>query len=245
MGGMLVLLALPTGVLIGAVGIGGVLLPPALIWLGGFDPHVAAGTSSLAFLFTGVTGTTAYARRGAMPWRFAGLLTVGAAPAAAAGALVNDVVPALALQVILALVCAGSGAYNLWFRGGGARACGKTRPGRAATVLIGIAVGFGSALTGTGGPVLLVPVLLALGVDALTTVAAGQLISVPLVAFASLGYASNHAVNVHWGVELGVLAAVGVVAGAALARRAAPSLLHRTASYTLLVVGVFLLGTLR
>ena len=32
-------------VLIGAVGIGGVLLPPALIRLGGFDPHVAAAAA--------------------------------------------------------------------------------------------------------------------------------------------------------------------------------------------------------
>src|SRR5204863_258522 len=65
---------------------------------------------------TGAVGTAAYARHQAMPWRFGGWLTLGAAPAAAAGALVNGVVPATALWLFLAVVTAGSGAFNLWAR---------------------------------------------------------------------------------------------------------------------------------
>mgnify|MGYP002652321004 CR=1 FL=1 len=44
----------------------------------------------------------------------------------------------------------------------------------AALVAVGAFVGFGSALTGTGGPVLLVPVLLTLGVAPLRAVAVSQ-----------------------------------------------------------------------
>lgn len=236
--GFVLALALPTGVLIGAIGIGGVLLPPALIWLGGLDPHAAAGTSTFAFLFTGLVGTVAYARQGAIPWRFAGLLTASAAPAAALGALVNGIVPAIVLHVVLAAVTAGSGLFNLVSRPTSER---DGLPA-AAAVTIGAVVGFGSALTGTGGPVLLVPALLALGVEPLTTVAAGQLISLPLVAFASLGYAGSHLVHYRLAVLLGLLAAGGVVAGAALAHRLPRRLLHRIASVTLLAVGVFTLA---
>ncbi|NMO52108.1 sulfite exporter TauE/SafE family protein [Actinoplanes sp. TBRC 11911] len=235
--GFVLVLALPTGVLIGAIGIGGVLLPPALIWLGGLDPHAAAGTSTFAFLFTGLVGTIAYARRGAMPWRFAGWLTVGAAPAAAAGALVNGIAPAIVLHLVLALVTAGSGIFNLVSH----PASGRRGLPAPAAVAIGAVVGFGSALTGTGGPVLLVPGLLALGVEPLLTVAAGQLISLPLVAFASLGYASSSLVHYRLAAALGALAAVGVVAGAALAHRLPRRHLHRIASGTLVAVGAFTL----
>jgi uncharacterized membrane protein YfcA len=230
-------LAVPTGVLIGAIGIGGVLLPPALIWLGGLDPHEAAGTSTFAFLFTGLVGTIAYARRGAMPWRFAGFLTAGAAPFAALGALVNGIAPALLLHVALALVTLGSGVFNLISHPASVR---LDLPPFAA-ISIGAVVGFGSALTGTGGPVLLVPALLALGVEPLTTVAAGQLISLPLVAFGSVGFASSHLVHYRLAIPLGVLAACGVVAGAALAHRLPRHRLRRVASIALLAVGGFLL----
>ncbi|MFI5585487.1 sulfite exporter TauE/SafE family protein [Amycolatopsis sp. NPDC051758] len=228
-------IAVPVGVFIGTIGIGGVLLPPALTWLGGLDIHAAAGTSSWAFLFTGVVGTVGYARQQAMPWRFGGLLALGAAPAAAAGALVNNVVPATVLWLVLGVVTAGSGAWNLWARPRETREL----PAPAA-VVVGAVVGFGSALTGTGGPVLLVPVLLALGVPALTTIAAGQLIQIPLVGFATIGYAAQG--NVHFGLGsvLGVLAGAGALAGTRLAPRLRGRLLHRVVSAALVAFGGFL-----
>jgi uncharacterized membrane protein YfcA len=232
------LVAVPVGVLIGTVGVGGVVLPPALTWLGGLDVHAAAGTSSWAFLFTGIVGTLGYARRQAMPWRFGGLLTLGAAPAAAAGALVNGLLPAAVLWLVLAVVTAGSGAYNLWFRAKTSRV--REDLPAAATIGIGVVVGFGSALTGTGGPVLLVPALLALGVPALTTVAAGQLIQLPLVGFATLGYAAHGSVHFGLGTLLGVLAGLGALLGTYLAQRLRQQHLHRVVSAALVVFGAFL-----
>ena len=60
---MLVVLALIVGILIGCVGIGGVLLPPALVYFGGFNLHLAMATRMWSFLFTGGAGTLAYSRR--------------------------------------------------------------------------------------------------------------------------------------------------------------------------------------
>ncbi|WP_354670636.1 TSUP family transporter [Amycolatopsis solani] len=107
----------------------------------------------------------------------------------------------------------------------------------AAAVAVGVFVGFGSALTGTGGPVLLVPVLLALGVPALTTVAAGQLVQLPLVGFATLGYAAHGSVHFGLGSLLGVLSAAGVLAGARWARKLPGRHLHRVASGALVGFG--------
>jgi uncharacterized membrane protein YfcA len=231
--------ALPVGLFIGTVGIGGVLLPPALTQLGGLDVHSAAGTSSWCFLFTGGVGALVYARQQVMPWQLAGWLALGAAPAAAAGALVNSMIPASALTLILSCVTAGSGIYHLCARAHAAEV--RIRLPAAQAIPIGAAVGFGSALTGTGGPVLLVPGLLAFGVAPLTTVAASQLIQLPLVGFAALGYSTTNSVRFGLGTLLGVIASLGVLLGALTARRLQPPHLHRIAAVTLVIVGAFLL----
>jgi uncharacterized membrane protein YfcA len=237
-----VLVAVPAGLLIGAVGIGGVLLPPALIWLSGLDPHTAAGTASWCFLFTSVVGITAYARRRALPWRLAILLTAGAAPAAAGGALTNGIAPAWVLHLALAALTLGSGVYNLLPRR--ETAAGREALPATGAVLIGAAVGFGSALTGTGGAVLLVPVLLSLAVRPRTAVAASQLVSLPLVAFACAAYAADGRIRYGPGTLLGLVSGTAVVAGAALAVRLPQRRLRQAASATLVGVGVLLLATL-
>ncbi|AXB42286.1 sulfite exporter TauE/SafE family protein [Amycolatopsis albispora] len=233
---VVVALAVPVGLLIGAVGVGGVLLPPALVHLGGFDVHAAAATSSWAFLFTGVVGTLAYARHESMPWPLARRLALGAAPAAAAGALVNGLVSPLVVWLVLGSITLGAGAHRLFGRTGGER----TSLPAAAALATGAVVGFGSALTGTGGPVLLVPVLMLLGVAPLPAVAAGQLIQVPLAAFAVLGYSATGSVHYGLGAVLGVVAAAAVVAGARFARRLPPERLRQVSASILVAVGLFL-----
>ena len=53
-----------SGLLIGMVGIGGILLAPMLVYSAGIDLHLAMATSSWSFLFAGIAGTIAYARKG-------------------------------------------------------------------------------------------------------------------------------------------------------------------------------------
>nr|WP_042189042.1 sulfite exporter TauE/SafE family protein [Kibdelosporangium sp. MJ126-NF4]CEL18625.1 Membrane protein [Kibdelosporangium sp. MJ126-NF4]CTQ98110.1 Membrane protein [Kibdelosporangium sp. MJ126-NF4] len=235
-----VLLAPPVGLLIGAIGIGGVLLPPALTWLGGLDAHTAAGTSSWCFLFTGLVGTAMYARQRTVAWRLAGLLTVGAAPAAVGGAAVNVLLPAQFLRMLLALLVLGVGVHQMWFRSGASG--DRVALPAFGTVLVGAVVGFGSALTGTGGPVLLVPLLLALGVQPLTTIAVAQVISLPLVGFAVLGYSAHGYVHFGLGSLLGVLAGVGALVGSRLVLGLARQRLHRVVSVAMVAFGVVLLA---
>ena len=78
---LLLALAVLVGVLIGLVGVGGVLLPPGLMLLGDLSASEAAATSLWVFGFTGVVGTIAYARRGAVPWSMAGWLRRASHPA--------------------------------------------------------------------------------------------------------------------------------------------------------------------
>lgn len=236
----LLLTALLVGVLIGATGIGGLLLPPALIYVGGLAAHTAAATSCWAFLLTGLGGTAAYARTGSLSWRTAAWLVLGAVPGAALGAWSNGLLPAGALSAALGAVVLLGGLSALR-RGvrvdGGSRALGAV-----SLAGLGAGVGFGSGLTGTGGPVLLIPVLLLAGVPPLVAVGAGQAIQLPIAAAASTTYLLHGDVDVGLGSVLGIVALGGVVAGAWLSRALPVERLRRVLGVLLVVVGAAMLA---
>lgn len=235
---MLGLSALFIGALIGSVGVGGVLLAPALLFIAGFDLHLAIATSLWSFFFTGLVGTVAFARRGTLDWRSGALLSLGILPAALLGALVNGALSQAALKLILALVLVGSGLHALLGSRGDRRWIRlRSAPGLLA---IGVIVGFGSALTGTGGPVLLVPALLFLGVPPLTTVGVSQLTQIPIAASGTVGYLLTGDVDLALGVWLGLASATGVVGGARLAHTAPPATLRRGVALALVLAGVAL-----
>ena len=52
----ILLVCLLVGVLVGATGIGGILMPPALMLLGGVEAHQAMGTSLASFLPLALVG---------------------------------------------------------------------------------------------------------------------------------------------------------------------------------------------
>jgi uncharacterized protein len=233
----LVVFSAGVGVLIGGVGVGGVLLAPALITVATLDTHAAVATSSWAFLFTGAIGTWQHARHGTIPWSLVRNLTVGALPAAAAGVLANQFLPAQVILVLIAVTALFAGINAL-------RPAKATAPrplGTAVPIGAGAMVGFGSALTGTGGPILLVPLLLILGVTPLVAVAAGQVIQVPIVAVASLGYLTTGAVHVQLGSALGIAAAAGVMVGSVAVRRARPAQLRAAVGLACAAAGLLLI----
>lgn len=249
----LVMLALVVGILIGSVGVGGVALPPFLTWFAGFDPHTAAGTSSWAFIFTGIVGTAMYACHPSMAWRLVRWLALGAVPGALIGAGANRYLPDAYAMAPLALLVTAAGLRQLWSIAEQKRQHHNgVRPQQTsqertlsvgAMVLTGLAVGFASALTGTGGPVFLVPALLMLGVPALSAVAVAQVVQLPLVASAVLAYARQGAVDFGTGSLIGVLAGIGVVVGALIAMRLPRRALSLTTGFALAGFGALLTGS--
>lgn len=237
MGLALLVLAVAVGVLVGMVGVGGVLLPPGLVALGDLTANQATATSTWAFMFTGVVGTVVYSWRGVVPWGMLARLAVGVVPAAFLGAVVNASLPASVVLLVLAAITLFVGVQQL--RPGAVR---ETRKGLGTATLIAVggAVGFGSALTGTGGPVLLVPTLLMLGIAPLRAVAVSQAIQLPVVMAGSAGYLQTALVDVRLGTAIGCLAALGVVAGAVVATRVPADGLRRIVAFACIAAGLFL-----
>ena len=226
--------ALVVGILIGCVGIGGVLLTPALVYVGGLGFHLAAATSMWAFLFAGVAGTSIYSKHGSIDWRLAAWLGAGVVPAAFAGAWANAALPEGVLMALLATLMVVTGADAL-LRG---PVVEQARRFRVPTLLaVGALVGFGSALTGTGGAVLLVPILMLLRAPALASVGAAQAVALPVVVFSTAGYVLYGSIDFVLGTAVGLVAAVGVVFGARIAHAAPAAMLRRVVATALLCAG--------
>lgn len=234
------LVALVVGTFVGATGVGGLVLPPALIYAGGMAGHTATATSSWAFLLTGVAGTVTYARRGSLSVHTAAWLGAGATPGAALGAWCNGLLPGSAISAALGAVVLLGGLFALVPGGGIAAGSGGLGPGWLGG--LGAAVGFGSGLTGTGGPVLLVPVLLFAGLPPLVAVAAGQVVQLPIAGAASLTYLLRGEVDVRLGTVLGIVGLSGVLAGAYVAHALPGERLRQAIGLVLIPLGATMLA---
>lgn len=229
--------ALLVGVLTGYVGIGGILLPPALVYIGGLDFHLAAATSMWAFVFAGVGGTLTYFRHRNVDWRMVAWLGVGIAPAALGGAWANIALPESVPIAVLALLIVVTGVVTLLR----STAVEHAQYFESPTLLaIGAFVGFGSALTGTGGPVLLVPILLLLQTPVRVAVGIGMAISLTVTVSSTVGYVYYGSVDFVLGTMLGLALVVGVVASARIAHTVRVKTLQRIVAAALICIGLLI-----
>ncbi len=239
---LLLIVGLITGTMIGTFGVGGVLLAPFLAFGLGVDLHLATAMSSWSFLFTGIVGTIAYGRRGSIPWRVVGWLTIGILPGAILGARANVGLSSTHLSLLLAALILASGLNILVSRSRGEREISSL--GRGLLVLLGFLMGFGSALTGTGGPVLLVPVLMFMNVQALTAIAVSQPVQIPIAAAAAIGFSLFGEIDLLLGTMLGVIQSIGVLLGARIAHAVRPDQLRRIVAVALVAIAILMIGRL-
>ncbi|MFA1543619.1 sulfite exporter TauE/SafE family protein [Actinomadura monticuli] len=219
----LVLLAVAAGVGITAVGPGGVLITVGLVAFTDLSPAQAAGTAIVTNVATGLLGTAAYTRSGqlreASTGRTAALLAAGAVVGTPLGVLTNGLVTGRVFGVLLGAFVALVAVLVLWRRPGGGEAAGEPGwPGWPAAVAVGTGVAVVGAMFGVGGPLLSVPLLLALGMPVLPALAAAQAQSVVIAGIGTVGYVAAGAVDWPLAALVGVPELAGVLAGWAIAR---------------------------
>ena len=209
---VLMAIGLVTGALVGTVGIGGVLLVPALVLVGGLAVQEATPIATLSFLFTGIAGSLAYSRQRRIDWSIAKWLLVGSVPGAVAGAATNVALSATAITIAIDATLSTAAVQS--FRDPTARSFVRRRSlGVKAWIVTGVVVGFGSTLSGTGGPVLLIPVMLLAGSTVGLAVSASQPIQIPIAIFGAISFLAYGALD--WELAL----AFGVTQGTRSPRR--------------------------
>lgn len=230
------------GVLIGSIGIGGVLLVPILAYLGDVPVHVAIASCNFSYLFSGLVGAAIYARKGSISWRMGLWLGLGAMPAAYLGAVILSLLSTRILEAIIAFLIVFAGINAILRPSDSSLERAGLRPG--ALVAIGAVVGLGSTVSGTGGPLILVPLLTWLRFPVLVAIGLSQIIQVPIAVLATMGNLIHGQIDFMLGAVLAALLMLGAVGGAHLSHRVPSSLLKRVVAWVLIGVGAMILARL-
>lgn len=223
------------GILIGAIGIGGVLLVPMLTYVLGISIHVAIATAMFSYLFTGLVGAFEYSRRGSINWGKGLWLCLGGMPGGYLGAMTAWSTPGIILETVIGTLVFLSGLQAL--RQGERQDVKGGALNAPALCLIGLVTGFASAITGTGGPLVLVPLLLWLKVPTLMAVGLSQIIQIPIALLATGGNLTFGHVDFALGLGLSVILVGGVVIGARVAHQVSRDTLKRIIATALLITG--------
>ena len=236
-------LAFGIGILIGCVGIGGVLLVPILAYIFNVPIHESVAAAMLAYIFSGIVGTIIYARHGSIRWKMAILIIAGAGPSAFIGAALLSKTPSIWVEVFIASLILVAGTNALIKNKEQSKDFEpKIKP--AGLIGMGAITGLGSAITGTGGPLLLVPMAVWLRYPTLTAIGLSQAVQFPIAALATMGNVLYG--NINW--LLGSVLASALILGAAIGARLAHAVprdgLRSFLSWVLVMTGLLIFGQL-
>lgn len=234
------------GLFIGAVGIGGVLLIPALSALGGLSVHASSATALFTFFFTGVLGTFLFQRKGSIDWGMSLPVCGSAIVFSFAGAVVNSMIRASVLNEIIAVVIVAAGAYILLPAKHDVRQFthSDSEWQRPLLLAIGAIAGFGSGLSGAGGPVFSVPIMLVLGFAPLTAIGVSQVLQITSSASGTLANLTFGSIDFTTAAWITVFELTGVMLGARAAHVVNMRQLRKAAAWLCILVGtaMFLRG---
>ena len=217
---------------IGICGIAGFLLP--MLYTGGlgFDVTYALALSFLAFLVSGIIGSFNYYKAGNLEVRMSLKLGIGSLIGAIAGVFLQSMIEKSTAKTILYLVVLFSGAsilIRMWNEkrkadsvsakkvisdGKNSASSNPSHPKSIADhmgflIFLGITTGAICSLSGAGGPVLVMPLLVACGVSARIAVGVALFDSVFIAIPACIGYLSR----ITWSEILGLLVLIVLTHG--------------------------------
>ena len=106
---------------------------------------------------------------------------------------------------------------------------------------VGAASGFGSGLSGAGGPLFSVPLMLVLGFAPLATIGASQVLQIVAAVFGTIGNLQFGSVAFVTAAWITIFELAGVIAGSYAAHAVSVTALRRMAAGLCIVVGVYML----
>ncbi len=209
------------GGLIGMTGIAGFLLP--ILYAGYMNLAVSESLalSFFAFLISGIIGAWNYKKAGALDLSFAIPLSAGSFLGAVLGVYLNSMIPEQTVKMILYLVVLLSG-ISIFVRREKERVADSEKEiGTAVVGILGFVTGAICSMSGAGGPILVMPLLVAGGMAVRTAVGVSLFDSIFIAIPAGMGYfmQSDMAKLVFPIVIAGIAHAAGVYCGSLQAKR--------------------------
>ncbi len=233
----LVALGLPIGFLIGLIGIGGVLLTPALVHIFGRDIHDAVALSLASFVLAGAVAGVRACGRDARPSAVEWIFLLAIVPGAFAGAFAAPWIPAAPLSLVVSACVAFAGISSL-----------RTQPkgedgaiiGSSVLASLGVVTGFLSAISGTGGPLICMPLLLWKSMNVRRALLLAQVAQLPVAATATFVNGVGHSLDFSAAATIGVAIVAGMLVGMNVSRQLDTAVLRKSVAWCLVAVGLVL-----
>lgn len=231
------------GVLGGLTGVGGVLLIPALTEILDMDPHLATGTALCSFIFPALHSSYIYYKKGLLDPDMTLSLAAGGLLFGYVGAVLKSYVSGTFITLVLAIlvIVAGANALRPPKPGRFDIASQSLKTRRIFLFSLGAIVGVLGGISGSGGAVLTVPVMIICGFPAVPTVSASILCAVPTGVSGTIGNAVKGYID--WSVAAWIAPTllIGMYMGTRLASRVNPEQLRTLVAILCLVTGVSLI----
>lgn len=190
------------GTLVGVSGIAGFLLPIVFTGYLGMDLSLSLALSFISFLTSGIIGSYRYQKQGQMDLRFGVLVGIGSIAGAVLGVKLNFMIPLTTAKLFLYLVVLASG-LSILVKKDKPEQENESSAGSSPTVytgllankpfvlLFGFVTGAICSLSGAGGPILVMPILVTLGMPVRTAVGVSLFDSIFIALPACVGYLTN------------------------------------------------------
>lgn len=179
------------GASVGLCGVAGFLLPMFYTTCLNMGVSESLTLSFAAFVISGILGSVNYRRAGNLDIPFGIRLSIGSLAGAVAGVKLNLIIPEDTVKIFLYLVVLLSGISILLRKDKeetGDRKGFKISENLPVTLLLGAVTGCICSLSGAGGPVLVMPLLVVLGIPVRTAVGVALFNSIFIGIPAVIGY---------------------------------------------------------
>lgn len=231
------------GFLSGFLGIGGgIVMVPALTFLLKFDMHLSVGSTLLAMVILTSTGALSHLKNKEFNLKAWISLVVGGVPSAYLGSELAALAPSSYLSFIFGSILVVMGT---WMALGiktpnSQNTAGGNIPTKNYIILFAGAVGIGimSALSGLGGGIFMVPLMVFLGLGHAIAVGTSLGVIVPTSLSASVGYVQHGNVNFAASILLVISALIFTYIGANTTAKISRSKFKRIFGIITVVVGL-------
>ena len=241
---LLAVIALLAGTFIGTVGVGGILLIPAFIFFAGLNTHEASATALFTFLFTGILGTYLFQKKGSIHLGATFPVCLGAIIFSYIGAESNIRIDEFLLRGIIGVLVVIAGLFALLAPPKrnleSAQQFELNVKNFTLLFFVGVISGFGSGLSGAGGPLFSVPLMLALKFNPLLTIGVSQVLQIISAGSGSVANSINDVIRFEWAIYILVFELIGIYIGVQIAHRVSLDKLRKIAAFLCIAVGLFM-----
>lgn len=231
------------GISLGISGYGGFLVPAILISVLHMGPRDAVAHGLLSFILPGILGAYLYWRRARTPsWSITVWLCVGTVPGVLVGRALSGIVSERFLELLLAIVVLLAGVGLLMQRR--LRPRRRVHQYRSSASIVSIVGGTGflggaaSVLTGVGGPLITVPLLVAFGYEVTTLIGAAILNAVLVSVLAASSLLNVVTIQPALLITISILQLGGVAIGVWVQSKVHPERLITLISLASIVIGI-------